>query len=289
MEKLTPVCGPGPERFGCLFSRAVAFAMIAPMSRVPAWLIDTPIAHRGLHDAARGVMENSLPAFWAAARAGYPAELDVRLLADGEVVVFHDQNLDRLTDASGPIASRTSSDLGDIYLSGAGAGDDSRVEDARIPLLRDVLDMIAGSTPLLIEVKNEGEVGALERAVAELIGGYGGPYAIQSFQPGTVRYWREHAADTPRGLLSGDFRDEKIDDVTRERLRNLDAIEECEPDFIGYDLRLLPREPVTRARTCGIPVLGWTARALADAERALKYCDNVIFEGFDASKLRTQK
>ena len=81
------------------------------MSRVPDWLLHHPIAHRGLHDVAHAIAENSLPAFWAATRAGYPVELDVRLLADGEVVVFHDRELDRLTSATGPIAARRSQDI----------------------------------------------------------------------------------------------------------------------------------------------------------------------------------
>jgi glycerophosphoryl diester phosphodiesterase len=259
------------------------------MPRVPEWLVRIPIAHRGLHDASRGVIENSLPAFWAAARAGFPAELDVRLLADGEVVVFHDQTLDRLTNESGPVASRTSADLKRVFLSGATTDDDPNPDDARIPLLRDVLDLIAGATPLLIEVKNEGDVGALEPAVAALLEAYRGPYAVQSFHPGTVRYWREYAPQVPRGLLSGDFRDEKIDARARERLRNMESIDECDPAFIGYDIRLLPNDAVARARSRGIRVLGWTARTSSDASRALAHCDNVIFEGFDANVLRAQK
>jgi len=263
--------------------------MIGPMSRVPEWLVSIPIAHRGLHDHARGVIENSLPAFWAAARAGYPAELDVRLLADGEIVVFHDQNLDRVTDATGPISARSVRELERIFLSGAAGGDDPRRDDARIPLLREVLDLVAGSTPLLIEVKNEGEVGALEDAVAAMLAAYRGAYAIQSFHPGTVLYWRERAPAAPRGLLAGDFRDEKVDEITRARLRDMESIGECEPDFIGYDIRMLPRDVVTRERAAGRPVLGWTARSRAEAERVRSHCDNIIFEGFDAAGLRTRK
>jgi glycerophosphoryl diester phosphodiesterase len=259
------------------------------VSRTPEWLLRLPIAHRGLHDASRGVIENSLPAFWKSARSGFPAELDVRLLADGEVVVFHDQTLDRLTNESGPIALRTSRELQHVFLSGATTDDDPKPDDARVPLFREVLDMIAGATPLLIEVKNEGAVGALEDAVAALLATYRGAYAVQSFHPGTVRYWRDHAPGALRGLLSGDFRDEKIDDATRQRLRDMEAIDECEPDFIGYDIRLLPRDVVTRQRAAGRPVLGWTARSREDAERALAHCDNVIFEGFDAALLRGKK
>ncbi len=259
------------------------------MSRIPEWLLRLPIAHRGLHNASRGVIENSLPAFWAAARAGYPAELDVRLLADGEVVVFHDQNLDRLTNESGAIASRTARDLERVYLSGAASASDSNPDDARIPLLRDVLDLIAGSTALLIEVKNEGDVGALEDAVVALLASYRGAYAVQSFHPGTVRYWREHAPQAPRGLLAGDFRDERIDEATRQRLRDMEAIDECDPDFLGYDIRLLPNAVVDRQRAAGRRVLGWTARSRGDAERARAHCDNLIFEGFDAEFLRTNR
>lgn len=255
------------------------------MQRVPEWLLRTPIAHRGLHDARRGIIENSLPAFWAAARSGYPVELDVRLLGDGEVVVFHDRTLERMTAASGDIGSRTSGELRDVFLSGA-AVEDPRADDARIPLLRDVLDTIAGATPLLVEIKNEGDVGALEEAVASVLESYPGPYAVQSFHPGTVRYWREHQPGVPRGLLSGDFRHELIDDALRERLRNLESLDDCAPDFIGYDIRLLPNDPVSRAQARGLPVIGWTARSLDEAQRALGRCANVIFEGFDASMLR---
>ena len=250
------------------------------MSRVPIWLLHRPIAHRGLHDASKGVAENSLPAFWASARAGYPAELDVRLLADGEVVVLHDRDLDRATGASGPVSARTSAELAGIFLEGMDGS-----ADARVPLLRDVLNLVAGSTPLLIEIKNESEVGRIEPAVAAALLGYRGAFAIQSFHPGTVRWWREHVPDVVRGLLSGDFRDEPIDAAAKRRLQNLEATDMCEPDFIGYDIRLLPFEPVTRERAAGRSVLGWTARSLDEAKRARPHCDNVIFEGFDPSAL----
>jgi glycerophosphoryl diester phosphodiesterase len=257
------------------------------MSRIPDWLLSRPIAHRGLHDVAHAIAENSLPAFWAAARAGYPVELDVRLLANSEVVVFHDRDLDRLTDASGPVAARTSDDIASLTLLGATIGDDPKREDARIPLLHDVLDLIAGSTPLLIEIKNEGDVGALEAATVAALEGYNGPFAIQSFNPGTIRWWRDTAPGVTRGLLAGDFRSEPVDDATRRRLQNLEDLAACEPDFIGYDIRLLPFERIARERKAGRPVIGWTARSHDEAVRALEFCDNVIFEGFDAGKLRS--
>jgi glycerophosphoryl diester phosphodiesterase len=175
-----------------------------------------------------------------------------------------------------------------VFLSGV-SDVDPNAADARIPLLREVLDTIAGATPLLIEIKNEGDVGALEEAVCALLATYRGPYVVQSFHPGTVKYWRDHAPAVPRGLLSGDFRHELIDDAERERLRNLASIDECEPDFIGYDIRLLPNDAVSRARTRGLPIVGWTARSRDEGARALLHCDNVIFEGFDPTGLRGTK
>lgn len=255
------------------------------MARIPLWLVNIPIAHRGLHDVSNGIPENSLPAFWAAARAGYPAELDVRLLTDGEVVVMHDRDLDRVTHASGPVSALTTAELRKVALQGVASSGDPRLADARVPLLRDVLDLIAGSTPLLIEIKNEGDVGTIEPAVAAVLDGYQGPFAVQSFHPGTVAWFRDHQPAIPRGLLSGDFRHEDIDDTLRRRLQNLEMTAQCEPDFIGYDIRLLPFEPVARERAAGRPVLGWTARSLEAARRAREFCDNVIFEGFDASSL----
>ncbi|HEU4929511.1 MAG TPA: glycerophosphodiester phosphodiesterase family protein [Candidatus Krumholzibacteria bacterium] len=257
------------------------------MSRVPTWLLHHPIAHRGLHDVAHAIVENSLPAFWAAARAEYPIELDVRLLADGEVVVFHDRELDRLTAATGAIATRTSKELSKITLSDASTGDDPKREDARIPLLRDVLDLVAGATPLLIEIKNEGDAGALETATAAALLKYKGPFVIQSFNPDTLVWWREHAPGVVRGLLAGDFRYEPVDDETRRRLQNMEDLDRCAPDFIGYDIRLLPLERVARERSAGRPVIGWTARSRDEAERALAYVDNIIFEGFDPAGLRS--
>jgi glycerophosphoryl diester phosphodiesterase len=258
------------------------------MDRIPGWLKGIPIAHRGLHDVSRGIPENSLPAFWAAARAEYPIELDVRLLRDGEVVVMHDRDLDRVTHASGPVSALDTKALREVALLGVASSGDARLDDARVPLLRDVLDLIAASTPLLIEIKNEGEAGTIEPAVAAVLDGYRGAFAIQSFNPATVAWWRDHQPAVARGLLAGDFRHEPVDDATRKHLQNLESVAACEPDFIGYDIRLLPCDPVTRQRKAGRLVVGWTARSLDEARRAREHCDNVIFEGFDASPLRSR-
>src|SRR3954466_4751370 len=122
------------------------------------WLVRTPIAHRGLHAARDGRPENSLAAFAHACALGFPAEMDVRLTRDGEVVVFHDRALERLTGASGSVDERTAAELRGLRLLGTAEP---------VPLLRDVLALVAGRVPLLIELKPSALGADLEHAVVE--------------------------------------------------------------------------------------------------------------------------
>lgn len=240
------------------------------MSRnVPNWLISNPIAHRGLH--GHGVPENSLGAFRAASANGYPLELDVRLSLDGEVIVFHDRTLHRMTGRPGDVSGSDAAALARLPL-----GETNEC----IPLLRDVLAADTITTPLLIEVKNAGAAGALEAATWDLLRDYHGEFAVQSFNPETLKWFKAHAPDVVRGHLAGDFRDENVDEDTRERLRAMESLPDTAPAFIGYDVRCLPYEPVERAGLAGIRILGWTVRSRKDEARARLYCDNIIFEGF---------
>jgi glycerophosphoryl diester phosphodiesterase len=238
---------------------------------LPKWIVQRPIAHRGLHSAAAGIPENSIAAFEAAAAAGYPAELDVRVTRDGFAVVFHDAALGRLTGGSGEVATVDSNQLQRLRLMGT---------DEPVPLLVDVLEAVAGRVPLLIEIKNEGAVGGVESATLDALAAYDGAAAVQSFHPQTLVWFARHAPERPRGLLSGDFRESEMDGEERERLRNLEYAGVADPDFIGYDVRCLPHNAVGRLRGAGTPVLGWTVRSAAQAHAARRHCDNIIFEGF---------
>lgn len=237
----------------------------------PLWLIERPIAHRGLHDAAQGVPENSMPAFEAAALVGYPIELDVRVTADGIAVVYHDIELERLTKRPGRIEDIDSDVVRDLRLTGTGYS---------VPLLRDVLDIINGRTPILVEVKNEGVAGAVEEATAADLSAYDGEVAVQSFNPLTLQWFRRNARNLARGLLAGDFRDVDMNDTLKAKLRDLEMADIAAPDFIGYDVRCLPHQPVTAARARGLPVLGWTVRSPAMETDCRRFCDNIIFEGY---------
>ena len=236
------------------------------------WLLDRPIAHRGLHDARRP--ENSGAAFEAAAAAGFPIELDVRALADDAVAVFHDRKLERMTGAPGRLEACRLDDLATLRLAGS---------DEPIPTLDEVLERVAGRVPVVVELKNDHHPGALERGVRACIARHGaafdGRLAVQSFNPFTVAWFRLHAPEITRGLLASDFADATISPPRRFVLRRLLLAPMCAPDYVGYDLHALPYWAPALLHRLGIPLLGWTVRTAADLERARGLVDNVIFEG----------
>jgi glycerophosphoryl diester phosphodiesterase len=237
------------------------------LSAEAAWLLERPIAHRGLHNQT--APENSLSAFSRAVEARVPIELDVHTTADGEVVVFHDDNLRRLTGVDTAVREVAWSALAGLRLAGT-------VEP--IPRLREVFDLVGGRVPLLIEVKNRGEVGPTEERLAELLSGYRGPFAVQSFNPFTLDWFRRHHPEIPRGQLAGDFRGEALRWYKKVLLRNLLLNAWSRPHFVGYDVRCLPHAAVTRARQCGVAVLAWTVDTAEKLETARRLADNIIFE-----------
>ncbi len=244
-----------------------------PAASPPAWLVERPIAHRGLHDARRAIPENTLAAFRAAIRAGHPIELDTRLSADGRAMVFHDCELERLTDLAGPVVARTAAELGQVRVLGT-------VE--RIPTLDKVLDLVAGRVPLLIELKIwTADIGALGSEVRGHLRGYEGAVAVQSFNPLSLAWFRRLAPEYARGQISGDFRRYDIDQPAWRgvMLGRMQSNRESAPDFIGYDVRDLPSAVAARARRRGLPVLAWTVRNRRELARAHGHADGVIFEG----------
>lgn len=235
----------------------------------PAWLRERPIAHRGLHDAARP--ENSLAAFEAAAAAGHPIELDVHLTADGNAVVFHDDTLDRMTGRPGRVRERSLAELGALRLLGT---------DEPVPSLEQALERVAGRVPLLVELKSHGRamVGPLERAVCRALARFPGEHAVQSFDPWSMLWMRRHAPHLPRGMLSGDMRSEGLPPHHVVLLESLALAPAVLPDFIGYELRALPHWAPSLWRRLGRPLLAWTIRDDAALRRARGLVDNVIFE-----------
>jgi len=233
------------------------------------WLIERPIAHRGLHDFGKNIPENSLAAFEAARDRDYPIEMDVRLLSDGAVAVFHDQDLERMTGWAGQLHEQDSTSIKSRYLRGTGQ---------TIPLLTEALELVGGKVPLLVELKNFGIPGDLESAVAELLQAYSGRYAVQSFNPFSMGWFKVNAPRITRGHLSGAFSGLPLADDLKDTLRKLELVDVSAPAFVGYDIRCLPFQPVTELRARGLPVLGWTIRTPEQHECAQEHCDNYIFE-----------
>ncbi|WP_119420883.1 glycerophosphodiester phosphodiesterase family protein [Desertibaculum subflavum] len=240
------------------------------------WLRSVPVAHRGLHDIGAGVPENSRAAFRAAIAAGYAIECDVRLAADGVPVVFHDADLKRLTGTEGRTDALAASALSRLPLLGTAETP---------PLFDEFLALASGRAPLLIEIKNYGNEPAapLCEAAWERLKGYAGDYAVQSFAPDVVAWFHERAPHVPRGQIATDPADLKaLDEAGRKALAAKLEAGHGAPDFIAYDVSLLPAPLTERARAAGRPVLTWTVRTDEQRARAAAHADNVIFEGFRA-------
>ena len=231
-----------------------------------SWLFSRPIAHRGLHGI--DAPENSLAAFGKAIEAGFPIEIDVRPSDDGTVVVFHDDKLTRMTDLDGYVCNMTKSDLEKVRL---------RNSDERIPTFKEVLEFVDGRTPLLIEIKNDSTVGQLERDTLELLSSYKGEYAVQSFNPYSMEFFKKNAPQIPRGQLSCFFDKKDLGFFKRFVLKRLKMNKVSSPDFISYNHANLPNKYVTKTK---LPTLAWTVRSNAEMEKCLPYCDNIIFENF---------
>lgn len=211
-----------------------------------------------------------MAAFEAAVEAGYAIELDVHLSRDGEVVVFHDATLDRLTEHTGDLAARPWTELRAMTIAGG---------RETIPSLSMVLELVDDRVPVVVEVKNEGKSGRLESAVVEVLRQSRGRYCVQAFNPKSLLWFLRYAPEFPRGLLSTNFVDEALPRHEKVLLRNLLLAPVVRPAYVGYDLRCLPYWAPSAARRLGIPLLTWTVRTDDELSRARGLSDNVIFEG----------
>ncbi len=234
-----------------------------------SWIVQTPIAHRGLHD--KTAPENSLPAFAKAVELGYAIELDVHLLADDTVVVFHDESLARMTGNDGYIKYLNKEDLKMLHLSGS---------KECIPTLTEVLELVSGKVPILIEIKNPNKVGKLEQAVIDILKNYKGEFAVMSFNPYSVGYFKKHAPNIWRGQLSGSFKGQKMPFFQKYVLRHMLLNKKVsEPDFIAYEYTALPNPTVKKYKK--LPLIVCAVPNQTEYMKIVKYCDNVIFEGFE--------
>jgi glycerophosphoryl diester phosphodiesterase len=244
----------------------------------PSWLTATPIAHRGLHDKANGIIENTLTALDAAAARGFAIECDVQLTADNDAVVFHDFTLERLTAEIGAVAERTSADLAKIAISGSASD--------HIPSLNTFLDRLAGRVPLVLEIKSRftGDMRLTERT-CEVLRTYDGPICVKSFDPRVVAHLRKIAPGLLRGIVAESHHDHHGYDVLsadeKKSLGQLLHFEQSQPHFLSWKVNDLPAGAPYLARLLGrLPVMAWTVRTAEERERASRHADQMVFEGF---------
>ena len=245
------------------------------MSRDTSFLTKALVAHRGYHNIEKGIPENTMSAFREAIINNLIIELDVHILKDGKIVVFHDDNLKRMTNIDKNIKDMSYDEIKDIKLLNT---------NETIPLFENVLKLIDGQVPLIIELKHDVKCGILEPALIKILKDYNGEYAVKSFNPLTVNYFRKYSPNTIRGQLSYDFSDKKINKLEKYVLKNMLFNIITKPDFISYGIHSLPNNKVKKIRKNKL-ILGWTVKSKEDLEHAKKYCDNFICENIDFNNL----
>lgn len=252
------------------------------MTKLPAAFLKAPIAHRALHDVENGRPENAPSSIRAAMDAGYGIEIDLQLSKDGVAMVFHDYDMERLTGVKGAVQTRTAAELQQVKLLGS---------DETIPTLEEVLELVAGRVPLLIELKDQDGImgantGRLEKATAAALKGCDGPVALMSFNPHSVRLMSGLLPEVPRGLTTSAFSADKwplLPKGTRDRLRGIPDYAPNKCSFISHEANDLGAERVQDLKRRGAHILCWTIKSAAHEAEVRKVAENVTFEGYDAA------
>lgn len=237
----------------------------APDPARVGWLREWTYAHRGLHGG--DLPENTLLAFAAAADAGLGVECDIQRSSDGAAMVFHDWELDRMTEERGNFGERTAEFLEALRYRGAEYG---------IARLVTLLELVAGRVPVLIEIKSRPryDIAVSCAAVAAGLAGYNGLHAVMSFDPRVSRWFAGHSPATVRGLVIKETTDGPTPKAWQRHL----ALWHARPDFVAYDIRALPNRFAANVRARGFPLLTWTVTTAGLAERARLHADAPIAE-----------
>jgi glycerophosphoryl diester phosphodiesterase len=256
---------------GPLFARGSKSAL--------SWLIARPIAHRGLHDQAQGIIENTPSAALAAIAGRYGIEADLQVSADGEAMVHHDDTLGRLTDGDGALRNMSAAALKGVAF---------RATSDRMMALGDLLDLVAGRVTLVLELKSRfaGDL-RLAARTACVLAAYRGPVAVMSFDPALVAEMRRIAPGIVRGIAAGrrcpPLVWHLLSPAQRFELTFLLHGWQSRPAFLAYrvdDLGAIT--PRTVRLMLRLPLLTWTVRRAQDRAMAARFADQMIFEGFRA-------
>lgn len=248
---------------------------------LPEAFLARPLAHRALHDRAAGRPENSRAAVRAAVAAGYGIEIDLQPAADGVPMVFHDYDLRRLTGVAGRVRGLSAAELAATRLLDADDG---------IPTLAEVLAIVAGRVPLLIEIKDQDgamgpDVGPLEEATARVLAGYAGAVAVMSFNPHAVAAFHRAAPAIPVGLTTSAYSAQDwplLPAKQRDHLRTIPDYDRVGACFISHEAADLGAPRVAELKAQGAAILCWTIRSREAEAKARAVAQNITFEGYPA-------
>ena len=234
-----------------------------------SWLVTKYIAHRGLHNDT--IPENSLAALQNAIDHDYAIEIDLHPLEDGTPVLFHDETLNRLTGEDGYIKKvENVESLKKLKLLNT---------QETIPTLEEALKFVNGQVPLLIEIKDYNMTGTFEKAIYDILKDYKGEYAVMSFNPYSIKWFKINAPEVIRGQLSCFFKGEKLNGALKFALKRMLLKKVADPQFIAYKWNELPNKYVNKVKH--LPLLAWPVPSQQEYMKVAKHCDNIIFEYFE--------
>lgn len=229
------------------------------------------IAHRGIYDNKK-IPENSLGSFKDALKEGYTIELDVHITKDNQIVVFHDHNLKRMTNVDNEVEKVNYTDIKDLKLLNT---------NYKIPLLKDVLSLVNKKVPIIIElkVKDIKSVGTLEKTLADMLDNYDGEFAVKSFNPFSVRWFKKYRSSYVRGLLVSN----KNKTIKDKILHNMYLLNICSPDFISCSYKMFDNKKINKLKKNHV-ILAWTIKDTKDFIKYKKCFDNLICENKEVLK-----
>lgn len=236
------------------------------------WIKNDYIAHRGYHSLDKSIPENTLLAFKKALDYGYSIECDVNVTKDGQVVVFHDINLKRLCGVDINLSNVTYDEIKSFRILNT---------NEHIPLLTDLLDLVKGKVGLLIELKPKGESKLLCQSFMKVMAQYKGVYAIHSFSPGVVRWFKKNHPHVIRGQITEFFKnDNDMNPIIKYLMKSMFFNTFTKPDFVNYGIKDLPNKYTTKAYKNGLCVISYCARNELEYQMVKNHYDNAVFEFF---------
>ena len=246
-----------------------------PQVRALDWLVAKPIAHRGFHNEVLGRVENCESSFEAAIVNGFSIECDIQLTADGQAVVFHDDEVDRVLDGKGKVKQFTVRELQAMSV---------KLGNDRVLTLAELIEQVAGRTTLVIEIKSLWDDDyTLTDCALDVLATYQGPFALMSFDPDLIARAAASAPDMVRGITADRVIDPYYNPLPvakRLAMQTYSHLPQTRPHFVSFDFTQLPFQPITEFREAGHPILTWTIRSKADASVARRWCDQITFELF---------